>query len=118
MTPPGRYQESYERFLESVNCGQQSLVRFNNDSIACMRAASSDVLLHAVMKTRDDGHRMSTAASIPWFPVQDGDFHHMQPSKALKTGKVAKIPTIIGKRYILAWQFLPILWLDPRDDTG
>ena len=98
VIPPGRYQKAYERFLEEVNCGPRSLAPFNNDSIDCMRAVSSDVMLDAVMKTRDDGYRVSTAAEIPWFPVQDGDFHRLPPTKAVKTGKVAKVPTIIGRR--------------------
>jgi hypothetical protein len=80
-----------------VNCGPHSLTPFNNDSVACMRAVSSDEMLYATMRMLDDGHPMTSAAEIPWFPVQDGDFHRMQPTKALRTGKVAKVPTIIGR---------------------
>jgi len=98
VVPPGRYQKAYERFLEKVNCGPRSLAPLNNDSIDCMRAVSSDLMLDAVVKMRDDGHHVSTAASTPWFPVHDGDFHRMPPTKAVKTGKVAKVPTIIGER--------------------
>jgi hypothetical protein len=99
-TPPGRYQKAYERFLEEVNCGLQSLAPFNNNAIDCMRGVSSDVMLDAVTKTRDDGYHVSTAAEIPWFPVQDGDFHRLSPTKAMKTSKVAKVPTIIGEQCV------------------
>lgn len=97
MTVPGKYQPSYEKLLTNISCGPSDLDKFSGDAIACFRSASADTILEAVTHILEGEESMVTAAEIPWFPVQDGDFHRMYPTEALRTGNVAVIPTIIGE---------------------
>jgi hypothetical protein len=50
----------------------------------------------AILKVTTEVLRHSVAGRVPFYPVQDGDFHREGPAAAVRAGRVAKVPAIIG----------------------
>ena len=83
------FDASYTRLAERVGCDSSS------DVLDCLRTVPADTL-HDLLEKTHSSVIASASAELPHHVVQDGDFHNARPSEALKSGNIARIPTIIG----------------------
>jgi hypothetical protein len=96
VVPAKEFDASYANLAEQVNCSSSPSV------LDCLRTRSVDDF-RDVFKKRPSG--IPNPRQNPDHLVQDDDFYYVRPSEAVDSGKIARVPTIIGGRSVTDHSF-------------
>ncbi|KIJ63557.1 hypothetical protein HYDPIDRAFT_113009 [Hydnomerulius pinastri MD-312] len=84
----GQAQENYDFIVAQTNCSS------SNDTLSCLREAPYQSIVNAVVQTTD--LLSYQALNTSWKPLVDGVFLKQTTRQALKEGKYARIPAVLG----------------------
>ena len=70
----------------------------SGDPIACLRAQPVEAVVAGLKNPspKPGGLFNGTISVAVWFPIFDGGFFPIQPTEAFSSGKLAKVPTLLG----------------------
>ena len=84
--------DAMQALVDYVGCNRSALNSV--ETVECLRTFDTESLLNASIATKFDdlAHNIGDI----WLPVVDGDFLPAAPSKLIRDGRFAKVPTMIG----------------------
>ncbi|KEZ45609.1 Uncharacterized protein SAPIO_CDS1963 [Scedosporium apiospermum] len=84
--------DAMQALVDYVGCNRSALNSV--ETVECLRTFDTEPLLNASIATKFDdlAHNIGDI----WLPVVDGDFLPAAPSKLIRGGRFAKVPTMIG----------------------
>ena len=84
--------DAMQALVDHVGCNGTEL--HSDKTVECLRGLDTQTLLDSAIATKLDGVEHNVGDI--WLPVVDGDFLPAAPSELIRTGRFAKVPTMMG----------------------